>query len=341
MIRLRDLILEYSDEEKRRMGIPLNAVSRGGVWFVGDKYEGQVINGKFVRAADGETTPTKSSSSEPTRQPADIQRRNERFAALTTPPFPNGEVPTDENIMAEKVKGQGGSNPGGIYRGSDGKLRYVKKYRSDDQPLGEQLANVIYQTLGIKTATSMIYHDGKQVTYASEIIPDTETLGYDYTREDARAILQGFAADVLVGNWDVVGLTNDNILFSQGSSEPIRIDNGAAFLTRAQGEYKPEAVLDDITEYDGFRNPTRNRSYAKIYAAAGYSEEEWKQEFKRQVQEILDMVQDIGSWEDFIKVFNQTHLAGHIPEHVLKNQHLMLRMLKSRTGLLQQLADSM
>ena len=55
MIKLTDLIVEnnlreYSDEEKRKMGIPSGAVSRGGVWYVGDKYAGQVINGKFVAA---------------------------------------------------------------------------------------------------------------------------------------------------------------------------------------------------------------------------------------------------------------------------------------------------
>lgn len=56
MIRLIDLLLEnnlreYSDEEKRQMGIPPKATSRGGVWYVGDKYAGQVVNGKFVAAA--------------------------------------------------------------------------------------------------------------------------------------------------------------------------------------------------------------------------------------------------------------------------------------------------
>ena len=47
---------EYSEEEKRKIGIPLSAVSRGGVWYIGNTYAGKVVNGKFV-AAGIETDP--------------------------------------------------------------------------------------------------------------------------------------------------------------------------------------------------------------------------------------------------------------------------------------------
>jgi hypothetical protein len=55
MIKLTNLIVEnnlreYSEEEKKKMGIPSGATSRGGVWYVGDKYAGKVVNGKFVAA---------------------------------------------------------------------------------------------------------------------------------------------------------------------------------------------------------------------------------------------------------------------------------------------------
>lgn len=48
MIRLRNLLTEYSDEEKQQLGIPKNAISRGGKWYVGDTYVGKVVQGKFV-----------------------------------------------------------------------------------------------------------------------------------------------------------------------------------------------------------------------------------------------------------------------------------------------------
>ena len=72
MIKLTDLILEnnlreYSDEEKRKMGIPSGATSRGGKWYVGDKYAGKVVGNKFVAAAGNkkptDATKTKTSTS--------------------------------------------------------------------------------------------------------------------------------------------------------------------------------------------------------------------------------------------------------------------------------------
>jgi hypothetical protein len=53
MIRLREILSEdsgYTDEEKKQLGIPLNAVSKGGRWYVDDIYAGKVVDGKFVKA---------------------------------------------------------------------------------------------------------------------------------------------------------------------------------------------------------------------------------------------------------------------------------------------------
>jgi hypothetical protein len=53
MILLREILSEksedsvYTDEEKQQLGIPLNAVSSGGKWYVDDIYAGKVVDGKF------------------------------------------------------------------------------------------------------------------------------------------------------------------------------------------------------------------------------------------------------------------------------------------------------
>ena len=49
MIKLTDL-QEYSEEEKRKMGIPSGATSRGGRWYVRNTYAGKMVNGKFIAA---------------------------------------------------------------------------------------------------------------------------------------------------------------------------------------------------------------------------------------------------------------------------------------------------
>jgi hypothetical protein len=54
MIKLKDILTEdineYSEEERAQMGIPSGAESRGGKWYVGDKYAGKIVNGKFEPA---------------------------------------------------------------------------------------------------------------------------------------------------------------------------------------------------------------------------------------------------------------------------------------------------
>lgn len=70
MIRLRNILsevlAEYSEEEKQKMGIPSGAVARGGHWYQGDKYVGKVVNGKFQAAASGDTGDAKPSAGKPT-----------------------------------------------------------------------------------------------------------------------------------------------------------------------------------------------------------------------------------------------------------------------------------
>jgi hypothetical protein len=60
-------------------------------------------------------------------------------------------------------------------------------------------------------------------------------------------VQQGFMADVLLSNWDAVGLGADNIgitPFALQEASVVRIDNGAAFFNRAQGLPKADSGWD-------------------------------------------------------------------------------------------------
>lgn len=54
--------------------------------------------------------------------------------------------------------------------------------------------------------------------------------------EDAE-LADGFMADALLANWDVVGLELDNVLWD--GDHPVRLDQGGTFAFRAQGKRKP------------------------------------------------------------------------------------------------------
>ena len=345
MISLRKLLLEYSDEEKRRLGIPLSATSRGGKWYNDDgSYAGRVDQGRFIpasqepdRAAADRGAPGSpggdrgaAAQSQQTSAERDPAPRN----LLTNPPFPGGKPPSHEVVMAQRLSRPKGSNPGGIFKGADGKERYVKLYSNEKQALGEQISNTIYSALGAQTTNSFIYtDDGENITYASEMIDDAVPLhDVDLTQERARRILNGFATDVLLANWDTVGLEFDNIVYQDKDSvDPIRVDNGGALLTRAMGADKPEAVLDQIGEFKTLRDPEMNPNYSRVYDTADYSEEEFMEKITSQVKKIAAFRDHFGGWANFMKTFNKNQINTPMDNLVDEHQTRIVQMLESRT----------
>lgn len=201
------------------------------------------------------------------------------------------------DLLHEKLSNAKGSNPGGMYKGSDGVTRYVKFYRDKGQGRAEAAANSIYNDLGISAPKSQIFGTGD---YAHQIIKGGSTLeSVGVTKENAREVLKGFAADVLVGNWDAVGLTYDNILMNEGKAS--RLDNGASFTYRAQGGSKPNALLNKTTEYEGFFNPAINREYAKLTKIAGYTSADEIPDIKSQVSKIVSLQHSSGGWANYLK----------------------------------------
>jgi len=257
------------------------------------------------------------------------------------PPKPKPTPASDKTIMAKRIGPQAGSNPGGMFVGTDGIKRYVKKYKNPVQGYGENLANDLYNQLGISAPKSIVYKDDKgTMTFASEIIPNTTILGNnEINRDEARKVLDGFAADILMANWDAVGMEFDNIVFQKGNPNPIRIDNGAAFLTRAQGEFKPSDLLSKVTEYENFRDPDINETYAKIFELAGYSEQEWKTLFKKQVANIIKARKKYGSWQDYVMAFTKQNAP--LTADIQKSSMAISKMLEARTIELAKIAKAL
>jgi|GEM_PF-3152919 len=85
-------------------------------------------------------------------------------------------------------------------------------------------------------------------------------------REVQGLVQQGFVADCLLANWDVAGLTFDNLLIDWTSKKIWRIDNGAGLDYRAQGQKKdPKSFNEKIQEFQSFRNPLLNPNTTLLY----------------------------------------------------------------------------
>lgn len=210
---------------------------------------------------------------------------------------PRGDVsamPDDDRILARKLAGATGGNDGGLYLGADGVRRYVKFYEDPMQAHAEHDAAAVYRlALGDDAAapkTEVFDLPDGRTAFASEYLDETKyvhkTLD-EVTPRDAAKFVDGFWADVLLGNWDVVG-TGAGRDFAPnlkwGAAGPVRIDNGGTFAYRALGERKPDGIARRLPELDGFFDPTINPAYAALLEKAGVAE---PRELKVQLQHLL------------------------------------------------------
>jgi len=158
--------------------------------------------------------------------------------------------------LEKEAGSQLGSNDGGIHRDTEtGKKHYVKYYKNGDQAKTEVLAAKIYQHMGIHTLNPE-HHvlDGKHAV-STEWNPHVKASQHEdfhnVKPHQAHQIGKMYHAATLTKNWDIVGLTHDNILKDkQGNLHSV--DQGGAFHFRARGEHKD--YTPDADEHHTLRN---------------------------------------------------------------------------------------
>lgn len=248
------------------------------------------------------------------------------------PPAPLAPALSPADIMhAKTTRPGGGSNNGAFYMGTDGAERFVKLYGDPAQAHGEVLANSLYKALGFESPDSVTWKDpttGKQA-YASKLI-EGKQLGMGATKAQAKEFFKGFAADVLVGNWDAAGKSCDNA-FLLPNGKVMRIDNGGCFLMRAMGSRKPDSVLNGVAELEGFfpSSTISNPGYHKLAKAAGYdSVADFKDDFKAQVVALTKLRDKYGGWSNFVSQYAPGMPAGPDRDKIvqmLEQRHLKLQ----------------
>jgi hypothetical protein len=195
--------------------------------------------------------------------------------------------------FGKKVSGALGSNDGGWYELPDGPKAYVKFYDSPEQAVSEHVANTIYGRDSAPETRLFVGPDGRvaHVSYDvnSRWSPDewkTKSVE-EVTPAEAKAFVKDFWKDVLLANWDVVGLSGDNLLFLTDADGSVvkRIDNGSSLKYRAQGAEKPPAALAKLTEIEGFFNRDLNPNYAGLLRKAGVQH---PYDLVRELRELVD-----------------------------------------------------
>lgn len=190
-------------------------------------------------------------------------------------PFTEDNFPSDLNRL-EVERNLGGSTGAQLLRDPVDGRRYVRKVGANaDHLLEEIAADRAYQALGVNVPKLHVYNTPDGPVKLAEFIEGD--LLSDLRRNNRRAyrkaltqMRKDFAADALLGNWDVAGLDFDNIIVDR-NGRVWRIDNGGALRRRAQGALKP--VWNQYTdEIWTLRDQSINRQTAEIFGDLNYDQ---------------------------------------------------------------------
>lgn len=189
---------------------------------------------------------------------ASKKRARDRVELEATPDL----FPDDFNeIHATRLLGGSSSVEAGFWNDKEQCL-VVKKARQAEtveettqyreQLQEEYVADAIYREMGFLVPESKIYNggeakvssfiDGKQINVAGSYLKKDQAL-------IQKELRRGFVLDCFLGNWDVIGEGEDNILID-ADNKVYRIDNGGALRFRARGERKGEEFGGPIGELE-------------------------------------------------------------------------------------------
>lgn len=220
-------------------------------------------------------------------------------AAPVQPVAPASRVPSSGFPSSTEglkvVRNLGGSTGAQLVEDPATGKRYVmKRGANPDHLLEEAHADAAYQALGVKVPSFKMYtKDGAPVKLA-EYVPEARTLaevlrsGNQHEIDQVvRQLGDNFVADALLGNWDVVGLSYDNILVDKAGTA-WRIDNGGSLRFRAQGaRKKPEDFTEDVTELGTMRLKQINESAGRVFS--GVTDDD----IARQIERLAGKKQDL------------------------------------------------
>lgn len=210
---------------------------------------------------------------------AEAQKRLPLLQAKDVPPeqditpLPAAEgFPKDPRAL-DVVRKLGGSTGAELVRdAATGKL-YVRKVGASAEHLREEAAtDAAYQALGVRVPAFQLYETPTGPVKLAEFIEGQSLASVIDDPQRGPKVLEQmqrhFAADALLGNWDVAGLSLDNILVDQ-AGVPVRIDNGGGLRFRGMGSAKTEAEWNAHPEElwtmrDAALNPRAARVFAGL-----------------------------------------------------------------------------
>jgi len=174
----------------------------------------------------------------------------------------------DDPGQLKFVKPLGGSTGAELHEDGTGRRFVVKRGASAAHVAAEASADAAYAAAGVAVPAVHLYAGGTKVSEYVDGVTLAEYMDRASTAlasEMREKIARGFVVDALLGNWDVIGLSQDNIIVRPDGT-PVRIDNGGSLGYRAQGERKKFYSWGGVVaELAAMRDREVNHSAAAIF----------------------------------------------------------------------------
>lgn len=161
----------------------------------------------------------------------------------------------------------GGSTGARLITTPDGKRYVVKAGASEGHVQNEMDTDALYRAAGINVPEFRAVRSTSGRLYkVSEFVEgqDLQTWWKNASAKDRKQmtakLTKGLDVDAMLGNWDVIGMSGDNIIIDKDGN-PWRIDNGGSMGYRAQGTKKTD---DQWNQWTGdFFTITQSANNAK------------------------------------------------------------------------------
>jgi SPP1 gp7 family putative phage head morphogenesis protein len=176
---------------------------------------------------------------------ADIDAKKAQAAPAQEAPKAATATATINPDSLTQIGPQKGSNPGGLYQDTETGIQwYIKRPGSIDNARNEVLAAKLYQAAGIEVPDLELIEMNGATHIASRIIDGLASNRALLTgTKEVPGVADGFAMDAWLANWDVVGLSYDNLLVKAGRA--IRVDTGGALRYPRPGRPERRRLRQD------------------------------------------------------------------------------------------------
>lgn len=162
----------------------------------------------------------------------------------------------------QRVSGQLGTNPAGIYQDERGRRYYVKTLESQAHAQNERIAASLYQLAGAPILTYVQTKAPEQI--ATQWIELDKKCVAHLSESERKEAQRWFGVHAWTANWDVAGFDGDNQGVAEG--KVLTLDVGGALVFRAQGDPKGKAFGDSVNELDVMRSAEANSHAIRLFA---------------------------------------------------------------------------